>query len=48
MTASNGVSSEESPRTFDFPMFSTIQHQKPYVTNLSIGRIRVEVSPRAL
>lgn len=48
MTSSNGVSPEESPRTFDFPMFSSIQHPKPHVIKMAMGCIRVEVSPRAL
>jgi hypothetical protein len=48
MTSSKGASSAESARPFDFPMFSTIQHPKHFVTNVDIGRIRVEVSPRAL
>jgi hypothetical protein len=48
MTSSNGASSAEPALPFDFPMFSTIQHQKPYVINVDIGRIRVEVSRTAL
>ncbi len=48
MTCSNGASSAGLARPFDFPMFSTIQHQKPDVTNVDIGPIRVEVSRRAL
>ncbi len=48
MTSSKGASSVEPTLPFDFPMFSTIQHPKPCVTNVDIGRIRVEVSATAL
>ena len=48
MTSSNGASSTGFGRPFVFPMFSTIQHPKPHVTNVDDGRIPVEVYRWAL